>query len=282
VESDGQVRLAPTLAQNRSYILAVRTPYNEKLVDLIVATGETLSGASSFTTSITERQNYCGIREGRRLFVASSAEDRAVLRFLGMPVVPMGAFERLGNVEISQLQSLLREGVLPEPQQQPDLAGAGDRRASATGTVQQSVASSDALDDERDGSDDFPDTTDDDPSFVEPIRLIFVNWSPARLDTANVPTVLQMARQLRTLDSELKLGLPLYNVMLWEPSSDRLALIRSHLAHGLERDIASKLVDIDFECKLLPAGSPQFRAAGTSAPLRGPRAAAAAEWREDA
>jgi hypothetical protein len=266
VDSKGQVALAPRLAQNRSYILPVNSAHSKKIVDLMLTTGETLIGASSFTTSITELQNYGRIREGHPLFVASSAEDRAVLRCLGVPVLPLQAFERLGAPEIRQLQDLLRKGALPERQRQRGLADAGDRTVHAVETVQESVASSDVLDDRK---------------LVKPVRLVFVNWSPARLDPTDVPDVLKIASQLRTLDCELKLQLPLYNILVWKPSLNWITrVVCTRLAHGFERDILSDLADIDADCKWLSPGSSQFHAAEIGGRLRGPRAAAAAEWRE--
>ena len=240
-DSEGQVALAPTLAQNRSGILAVRSRRTDKVVDLIFATGETLTGASSFARSITERQIYGRIREGHPLFVASTAEDRAVLRYIGVPISPLRAFERLGVVEIRRLQRLLGKGPVLDHRRRPD--------------------------------------SDNSPTLGERVRLVFVNWSPARLDDADVPAALKVAAQLQRLDGELRLRLPLYNILVWKPSLSWIKrVLCPRLAYGFERDILQDLADIDFDCKRLHPGSSESRPAETSAPLSGPRAAAAAEW----
>jgi hypothetical protein len=292
VDSEGRVTLAPTLARDRSYILAVKAPDDGKPVDLIFATGETLSGASGFTTSLTDFGNNCRIREGRRLFVTAAAEDSAVLRFLGVPVVPLRAFERFGKVEIEQLQALLRKGVLPYPPQYPDLAHAREVRVSATETVAEhdiSMESTDPNNETAEEHDEFMESTDpnnnefdseDSRAFVEPVRLVFVNWSLAGLDYADVPAVMRTASQLQTLDRELKLQLPLYNILVWKASLEWVTRVVQRLAYGFERDIVSDLADIDADCKWLCPGASHFHAAKTRTLLRGPRAAAAAEWRD--
>jgi hypothetical protein len=92
---------------------------------------------------------------------------------------------------------------------------------------------------------------------------------------------MNIAAQLQRLDSELKLRLPLYNILVWKPSLSWIKrVICPRLAYGFERDIVRDLADIDSDCKWLFPGSYESRAAETSAPLSGPRAAAAAEWRD--
>jgi hypothetical protein len=238
LNSNGDAVLNPKLARNRTNILAVKFPRSEKIGELILGTGETLSGTSCFGASLMEIQTRRRIlTQGGFLFVAATAEDRVVLRSLEVPVVPLRAFDGLYGDEISQLERLLSE---------PDAVLGRRRRKDAV----------------------------EPRKFIEPVRLVFVNCSLARLDTSDVPAALETVARLRRLDAELGLRLPWYNILLWKPSPKCVAEIRSALAHGL----VPSLVDIEADCKWLRPGSSLSRTGETSAPLRGPRAAAAAEW----
>ena len=164
-----------------------------------------------------------------------------MLRYLGVPAAPLQASDRLGEVEIRRLQGLLGNGAGPGRRRRPD--------------------------------------SDNSPRYVESLRLVFVNWSPARLDNADVPAALTIAAQLQRLDSELKLRLPLSRILVWKPSLGWITrVLRPRLAYGFERDIVRDLADIDSDCKWLHPGPFESRAGEASAAVSGPRAAAAAEW----
>jgi hypothetical protein len=212
--------LSPPLADNRSFIVAVRPKAEEKPRALLFAgMDKTLEGRWVLDAALADHHVQALLESlSRQLLIVSSAEDLAVLTSMGFPAAPAGGLDSLGG---QRLELLLKRLGLQAPENQR--AG----REQAPGP--QSASSKAPL---------------------EPIALILVNWSPSRLDLADVPLILQIRDRLRRLEELCGLEFPDFTI--WKPTSKHLERLRFCIDNRTRPYIYSALLaSLEQSCQTL-------------------------------
>lgn len=212
--------LSPPLADNRSFIVAVRPKAEEKPQALLFAGMDKTLGERWVLDAALADHHVRALLErlSRQLLIVSSAEDLAVLTSMGFPAAPAGGLDSLGGKRLELL--LKRLGL-----QAPDNEHAGRERPPGP----QSASSKAPL---------------------EPIALILVNWSPSRLDLADVPLILQIRDRLRLLEELCGLEFPDFTI--WKPTSKHLERLRFCIDNRTRRYIYSALLaSLEQSCQTL-------------------------------
>ena len=127
VESNGRgsIAFSPLLVKNPKIVSVTRTEPGGPAHDLLLGTAGTLSGRPAWAAALEDGDLKKLIADGQnQVFVVDTPEDFAVLRALGLAVIPAAGSDRLAGDEIGTLRGLLdvapnsrpgMMGLMPHP-----------------------------------------------------------------------------------------------------------------------------------------------------------------------
>jgi hypothetical protein len=212
--------LSPPLADNRSFIVAVRPKAEEKpRAWLFAGMDKTLEGRWVLDAALADHHVQALLESlSRQLLIVSSAEDLAVLTSMGFPAAPAGGLDSLGGQRLELL--LKRLGL-----QAPDNEHAGREQAPGPQSASNKAP-------------------------LEPIALVLVNSSPSRLDLADVPLILQIRDRLRLVEELCGLEFPDFTI--WKPTARHLERLRFCIDNRTRPYIYSALLaSLEQSCQTL-------------------------------
>jgi hypothetical protein len=212
-DSKGTITLSG-LGPTRRYIAALRRAPDEKPFDLMTGEQGSVAGLWAWHAAMVDHRVAAQLGDfGRQLLIGSSAEDVAVLRSIDFPVAP---FHGLTGFRGDRLQQF--RGVLNLRPGQANSRSVG----AAAGNVR-----------------------DD-----KPYAMILVNWSPAQLDLADIPQILDVRDFLR--DVRRFCPMQMNDFTVWKPSAANLERIRFCVQHGAKYEVFMAMHNsMDKNCRTL-------------------------------
>jgi hypothetical protein len=214
-DSKGAITLSG-LGPTRRNIAVLRRAPDAKPFDLMTGEQGSVAGLWAWHAAMVDHQVKAQLSDfARQLLIAASAEDVAVLRSSGFPVAPAHGLTGFRGKRLKVFSSVLN--LRPrEANSRSVAAAAGDVR-------------------------------DD-----KPYAMILVNWSPAQLDLADIPQILEVRDFLRNVKQHCAMRMDDFTV--WKPSPASLERIRFCVEHGANYEIWMAISDcLEKNCRTLDA-----------------------------
>ena len=201
--------LSPLLAKPGMF-MALGTGPDSRPVDLLRATGQTLSGRWGLVAALDDRRMRALLeRREEQLLIVPSLVDAAVLQSFGFPAVPVAGFHGLNGQNAEVLAKKLRL----------------QRRR----TVDAMPAGPSEL--------EFEESESWDTS----IAVVVANWSPAGLDRSDVPTILTLWKYFQEIDKYF--GIDMQEFSIWKPTDADLERLRFCNECGTAKQVHQALLD---------------------------------------
>jgi len=228
---NGTLALSPRLTGPESVIVPLRVQPTELPYDLLVADG-TLSRNLPVCATLQDGVLQALIEAVGALLVTFSIDDLVVLRLAGLPAITAAGLPNLarGALDLFCKTYGLRDSAAPSDSD-PDQPEA-DQAEVDFGAV------ADAIQDEEPSTAGPADSAG---AATKPPQLIFVNWTPSKLECTSPEEVESLRFRFRELEKYL--GLSFENMSLWTPTPEDVARVRFCLEKATCEDVRAAIQD---------------------------------------
>ena len=231
----GWLVLNPILTGPLNLIVPLRPQPNEPPIDLLVQDG-TLSRRLPVCAALQDGSLRNAIEKTGALLVVFSMEDLAVLRLAGIPATTATGLTNLASKRLDEFCKSygLRESLSP--------AAPGPAAVATDEAEVESVSPT--------GTSADQEAVSPSPSAIagdaysppcQPVRLVFVNWTPSTLECESPQAVDHLRSRFRQL--ERYLGLPLDDMFLWTPTKGNIERVTFCLAKATCEDVQAGFLE---------------------------------------
>ena len=231
----GWLVLNPILKGALNLIVPLRPQPNAPPFDLLFQDG-TLSGKLPVCAALQDGSLRNAIEKTGALLVVFSMEDLAVLRLAGIPATIATGLEYLASKQLDEFCKSygLRKSMNPAAPcpavVAPDETEAESMSPTGVSLDQEAVTPSPSS---------IAGDADSPP--CQPVRLVFVNWTPSTLEGESPQAVEHLRSRFRQL--ERYVGLPLDDMFLWTPTKGDIERVEFCLAKATCEDVQAALLE---------------------------------------
>jgi hypothetical protein len=201
--------LSPLLAKPGTF-LAFRTGPDSRPVDLLRASGRTLSGRWGLVAALDDQRMRALLeRREEQLLIVPSLVDAAMLQSFGFPAVPVAGLHGLNG----QTAEVLAKELRLQRRRTADTVPAGPSQP------------------------EFEESELADYS----IAVVLANWSIAALDRSDVPTILKLWKRFQEIDKYF--GIDMQEFSIWKSTDADLERFRFCIERGTRRHVERALVE---------------------------------------
>jgi hypothetical protein len=203
------VALAPVLCDPQTIILALREQVENAPFELVLNEGS-LSGRLPVCAAMQDARVQEAAATAGSLALTFSMEDLAALGLMGIPAMPAHGLAHIRRQTLREFCGCLQTGWSPADQQHG--TSSTPAQELGIGTEQTDPAP------ESDVATEFSTVPVGQQSIGTPLELIFVGWSPAKLERLEPPQLEDIVPHFRAIEQYLEI--PMGDVYLWRPRQE--------------------------------------------------------------